>query len=73
MIISGIRIAEKFKQTVLIVDDQTVALNINQAILEALKLNLNTVTMRNPVEALKWVKNKQIDLIATDFKYGRNG
>jgi DNA-binding NtrC family response regulator len=73
MIISGIRIAEKFKQTVLIVDDQTVALNIHQAILEALKLNLNTVTMRNPVEALKWVKNKQIDLIATDFKYGRNG
>lgn len=67
MIVSNIRSSAKFKQTALIVDDQAVALNIHQAIFESLKLNLNIVTMRNPVEALRWVKNKQIDLIVTDF------
>jgi two-component system chemotaxis response regulator CheY len=67
MIISDIRSAAKFKQTVLIVDDQTVALNIHKAILKSLELNLNIVTMTSPVDALNWAKKKQVDLIITDF------
>lgn len=71
MIVSNIRSATKFKQTVLIVDDQTVALNIHKAIFESFKLNLNIVTKTDPIEALSWAKNKQIDLIVTDFSMGK--
>ena len=67
MKVSDIRSAAKFKQTVLIIDDQPIALEIHQAILKTLRPNLNIVTMTNPLEALKWAKHKQIDLIITDF------
>lgn len=67
MTVSDIRSAAKFKQTVLIIDDQPTALDIHQAILKSLNPNLNIVTMTNPLEALKWAKHKQIDLIITDF------
>ena len=68
MKVSSIRSAAKFRQTVLVIDDQTTALDIHAAILKSLKLNLKIVTMTNPVEALEWVKNKQVDLIITDFR-----
>jgi two-component system, chemotaxis family, chemotaxis protein CheY len=68
MNISNIRSAAKFKQTVLIIDDQLTALNIHAAILKSLNLNLQIVTMTSPIEALKWMQNKQIDLIITDFR-----
>lgn len=67
MVVSNIRNATKFKQTVLVIDDQPTVLDIHTAILKSLKLSLNIVSMTNPVEALKWMRNKQIDLIVTDF------
>jgi CheY-like chemotaxis protein len=66
--ISNIRSATKFKQTVLLIDDQPTALDIHAAILKSLKLDLNIVKMTDPVEALAWMQNKQVDLIITDFR-----
>jgi CheY-like chemotaxis protein len=67
MIVSDIRSAAKFKQTVLIIDDQPTVLDIHQAILKSFRPNLNIVTMTSPLEALRWAKYKQVDLIITDF------
>lgn len=67
MKISNIRSAQTFKQTILIIDDQPTVLDIHAAILKSLKLNLNIITMTNPVGALQWMRNKQVDLIVTDF------
>lgn len=67
MIVSDIRSAAKFRQTVLIIDDQPTALDIHQAILKSLRPNLNIVTMTDPIEALKWIEHRQVDLIVTDF------
>jgi len=68
MTISNIRSASKFRQTALLIDDQPTVLDIHAAILKSLKLNLKIVTMTDPVEALVWMKNKQVDLIITDFR-----
>jgi len=68
MTISNIRSASKFKQTALLIDDQPTVLDIHGAILKSLKLNLKIVTMTDPVEALEWMQNKQVDLIITDFR-----
>ena len=68
MVVSNIRSASKFKQTVLIIDDQPTVLSIHAAIIKSLKLNLNVVTMTNPVEALTWMSKRQVDLIVTDFR-----
>lgn len=67
MAISNIRSAATFKQTVLVIDDQPTVLDIHAAILKSLKLNLNIVSMTNPIEALMWMGKKQVDLIVTDF------
>jgi two-component system, chemotaxis family, chemotaxis protein CheY len=66
--ISNIRSATKFKQTVLLIDDQPTVLDIHAAILKSLKLDLNIIKMTDPVEALAWMQNKQVDLIITDFR-----
>ena len=66
--VSSIRSAPKFKQTVLLIDDQPTLLDIHAAILKSLKMDLNIVTMTDPVEALAWMQNKQVDLIITDFR-----
>ena len=66
--ISSIRSATKFRQTVLLIDDQSTVLDIHAAILKSLKMNLKIVTMTDPVEALAWLQNKQVDLIITDFR-----
>ncbi|MES2501593.1 MAG: response regulator [Pseudomonadota bacterium] len=68
MSISNIRSATNFKQTALLIDDQPTVLDIHAAILKSLKMNLKIVTMTNPVEALEWMQNKQVDLIITDFR-----
>ena len=68
MKVSSIRSAAKFRQTALLIDDQPTVLDIHTAILKSLKLDLKIVTMTNPIEALEWSKNKQIDLIITDFR-----
>ena len=66
--VSSIRSAPKFRQTVLLIDDQPTLLDIHAAILKSLKMDLNIVTMTDPVEALAWLQNKQVDLIITDFR-----
>ena len=66
--VSSIRSAPKFRQTVLLIDDQSTQLDIHAAILKSLKMDLNIVTMTDPVEALAWMQNKQVDLIITDFR-----
>lgn len=68
MKISDIRTAAKFRQTALLIDDQPTVLEIHAAVLESLKIKLNIVKMTNPVEALNWIKYKQVDLIITDFR-----
>lgn len=68
MSISNIRSAPNFKQTALLIDDQPTVLDIHAAILKSLKMNLKIVTMTNPIEALEWMQNKQVDLIITDFR-----
>lgn len=67
MVISNIRNAQSFKQTVLIIDDQPTVLAIHTAILKSLKMNLNVVAMSDPKEALEWMRYKQVDLVITDF------
>ena len=69
--VSNIRSATKFKQTVMLVDDQPTVLDIHAAIMKTLKLNLNVVKMTDPVEALAWLQNKQVDLIITDFQMNK--
>ena len=66
--VSNIRSATKFKQTVLLIDDQPTVLDIHGAIIKSLKMDLNIVSMTDPAEALSWVQNKQVDLIITDFR-----
>ncbi len=66
--VSSIRSAPKFRQTVLLIDDQPTVLDIHAAILKSLKMNLKIVAMTDPVEALAWLQNKQVDLIITDFR-----
>ena len=66
--ISHIRSATKFKQTVLLIDDQPTVLDIHAAIMKSLKMDLNIVSMTDPVAALAWLQNKQVDLIITDFR-----
>jgi CheY-like chemotaxis protein len=66
--VSNIRSATKFRQTVLLIDDQPTVLDIHAAIIKSLKMDLNIVSMTDPTEALNWVQNKQVDLIITDFR-----
>ena len=66
--VSSIRSAPKFRQTVLLIDDQPTVLDIHAAILKSLKMDLKIVSMTDPVEALAWLQNKQVDLIITDFR-----
>ena len=66
--VSSIRSAPKFRQTVLLIDDQPTVLDIHAAILKSLNMNLKIVAMTDPVEALAWLQNKQVDLIITDFR-----
>lgn len=68
MSVSNIRSAPKFRQTALLIDDQTTVLDIHAAILKSLKMDLKIVKMTDPVEALNWMQNKQVDLIITDFR-----
>jgi two-component system, chemotaxis family, chemotaxis protein CheY len=68
MSVSSIRSASKFRQTALLIDDQSTVLDIHAAILKSLNLDLKIVKMTDPVEALEWMQNKQVDLIITDFR-----
>lgn len=71
MKVSDIRSAAKFRQTALLIDDQPTVLDIHAAILKSLKMNLKIVKMTDPIDALDWMRNKQVDLIITDFRMHR--
>ena len=71
MKVSDIRSATKFRQTALLIDDQPTVLDIHAAILKSLKMNLKIVKMTDPIEALDWMQNKQVDLIITHFRMHR--
>lgn len=68
MKVSDIRSAAKFRQTVLLIDDQPTVLDIHAAILKSLKMDLKIMKLTDPIEALDWMQNKQVDLIITDFR-----
>lgn len=68
MSVRNIRSAQKFRQLALLIDDQSTVLDIHAAILKSLKMNLKIVKMTDPVEALEWMRNKQVDLLITDFR-----
>lgn len=74
MKVSDIRTATKFRQTALLIDDQPTLLEIHAAVLESLNMNLNIVKMTDPGASLNWIKNKQVDLIITDYRmHNMNG
>jgi two-component system, chemotaxis family, chemotaxis protein CheY len=66
--IRNIKSATNYRKTVLVVDDQSVALDIHAAILKKADLHLHILTKTNPIEALACVRKIPLDLIVTDFK-----
>lgn len=71
MAIIDIRSSPRFKQTVLLVDDQPTVLSIHAAIIKSLHLDLTVVAKTDPIEALTYMRKKRIDLLITDFKMPR--
>jgi two-component system, chemotaxis family, chemotaxis protein CheY len=68
MSIRDIRSAPSYRQTVLILDDQPMVLAIHAAVLRFAAPDLHILSMTNPVDALEWVRQKQVDLIITDYR-----
>lgn len=68
MSIRDIRSASTYRQTVLVLDDQPVVLAIHAAVLRSAAPDLNIVSMTDPLDALEWIRQKQVDLIITDYR-----
>lgn len=68
MSIHDIRSAARYRQTVLVLDDQPMVLAIHAAILRSVTPKLHIVTMTNPLDALEWIRQKQVDLIIMDYR-----
>lgn len=68
MSVRDIRSAPSYRQTVLIIDDQPMVLAIHAAVLKSLAMDLRIVSMTDPQAALEWLRQKQIDLIVTDYR-----
>lgn len=68
MSIHDIRSAARYRQTVLVLDDQPMVLAIHAAMLRSVTPKLHIVTMTNPVDALEWIQHKQLDLIIMDYR-----
>ena len=66
MTINDIRSAKKYKQTVLIVEDQLTVQRIHGAVIKRIP-NVEGIPMQDPLEALNWMKNRPVDLILTDY------
>lgn len=66
--ILDIKSSPKYRQTVLLVDDQAVMLEIHSAMLKSEMPNLSIVTMTDPQKALKWLNTHPVDLVVTDYK-----
>lgn len=66
--------AKSYMPTVLLLDDQDVALTIHLALIKKLNPKIKTVLFKDPKEALEWLKLKHADLIITDYiMEGMNG
>lgn len=68
MAVIDIRSSPRFKQTVLLVDDQPTVLSIHAAILKSLRLDLTIAAKTDPLEALAYLRKRQVDLLITDYK-----
>ena len=72
--IRDIKTAKIYVPTVLLLDDQDVALTIHVALIRKLDPKIKTVVFKQPKDALDWLKTKQADLIITDYiMEGMNG
>lgn len=66
--------AKSYRPTVLLLDDQDVALTIHLALIKKLDPKIKTVMFKEPKQALEWLKIKHADLIITDYVMeGMNG
>lgn len=65
MTINDIRTAKNYKQTVLIVDDQSTALIIHAAAIAHID-NVKVVKLNHPKKALDWMTINPVDLILLD-------
>jgi len=68
MSIHDIRSAARYRQTVLVLDDQPMVLAIHAAMLRSVTPKLHIVTMTNPIDALDWIRHKQLELIIMDYR-----
>jgi len=68
MSIHDIRSAARYRQTVLVLDDQPMVLAIHAAMLRSVTPKLHIVTMTSPIDALEWIRQKQVDLIIMDYR-----
>lgn len=68
MSIRDIRSAHTYRQTILIVDDQPTVLAIHEAVLKSALPGARIVCMTDAGAALKWLRNKHVDLIITDYR-----
>jgi len=57
----------KDKRHVLIIDDQSTGRMILEAIVVQIADNIEVVSFSNPVEAMSWLDNNDVDLIVTDY------
>jgi two-component system, chemotaxis family, chemotaxis protein CheY len=67
-LVLDIKSSRKYRQTVLLVDDQPMVLEIHAAMLKSAMPNLRIVSMTDPLKALDWLMSHSIDLIITDYK-----
>ncbi|WP_434782398.1 response regulator [Ferrovum myxofaciens] len=68
MPVHDIRSAPSYRQTVLIIDDQPMMLTIHAAVLKSVDPDLRIISMTDPRAALEWMRQKQVDLIITDYR-----
>ena len=68
MSIHDIRSATSYRQTVLVLDDQPLVLAIHAAMLRSVTPSLHIVTMTDPIAALEWLRQRQVDLIIMDYR-----
>jgi len=57
----------KDKRHVLIIDDQSTGRMILEAIIVQIADNIDVVSFSNPLEAMSWLENHDVDLIVTDY------
>jgi two-component system chemotaxis response regulator CheY len=68
MSVRDIRSASSYRQTVLVLDDQPLVLAIHAAVLRSAAPDAHIVSMTDPIAAVEWMRQKQVDLIITDYR-----